>query len=103
MKAFLEEYGLIVVVCIVIAVLIALAVWVSYKGKASTGRTVLNFTNKAEQTVQKGLGDPAYTDEENAKPNSGKDEDINKFITDEQDKANNANNGGSTEGDGSNP
>lgn len=47
MKAFLEEYGLIVVVCIAFAVLIALVVWATGKGSDSSTSTINGFTDKA--------------------------------------------------------
>lgn len=51
MKAFLEEYGLVVVVCIAFAVLVALVVWATNKGKSSSENMVNAFTNKAESTL----------------------------------------------------
>lgn len=51
MKAFLEEYGLIVVVCIVIAVLIALAVWGSKKGSDGATSAINGFTKKVSESM----------------------------------------------------
>lgn len=52
MKAFLEEYGLIVVVCIVIAVLIALAVWATKKGSDSSTSMINGFNDHAVSTME---------------------------------------------------
>lgn len=52
MKAFLEEYGLIVVVCIAFAVLVALVVWATKKGSDSSTATINGFTNKATNIMQ---------------------------------------------------
>lgn len=52
MKAFLEEYGLIVVVCIAFAVLVALVVWATNKGSASSTATINGFTNKANTVME---------------------------------------------------
>lgn len=52
MKAFLEEYGLIVVVCIAFAVLVALVVWATQKGSDSSTSTINGFTNKATNVMQ---------------------------------------------------
>lgn len=52
MKAFLEEYGLIVVVCIAFAVLVALVVWATKKGSDSSTSTINGFTNKATNVMQ---------------------------------------------------
>lgn len=51
MKAFLEEYGLVIVVVIVLAVLIALAIYVSEDGKQSVKDTYNTFTEKADGIV----------------------------------------------------
>ena len=51
MKAFLEEYGLVIVVIIVVAVLIALAVYFSTKGKADITNTYDQFTQGAQTIV----------------------------------------------------
>lgn len=55
MKAFLEEYGLVIVVIIVIAVLIALAVFFSSDGKEKIMGTYNNFTTGAQGIVDKSL------------------------------------------------
>lgn len=55
MKAFLEEYGLVIVVIIVIAVLIALAVFFSSDGKKKIMGTYDNFTTGAQGIVEKSL------------------------------------------------
>ena len=52
MKAFLEEYGLIVVVCIAFAVLVALVVWATKKGADSSTATINGFTNKATSVME---------------------------------------------------
>lgn len=52
MKAFLEEYGLIVVVCIAFAVLVALVVWATKKGSDSSTATINGFTNKATNVME---------------------------------------------------
>lgn len=46
MKAFLEEYGLIVCVLIAFAVMIALVVWASKKGSDSATSAINGFTDK---------------------------------------------------------
>ena len=57
MKAFLEEYGLVIVVIIVIAVLIALAVFFSSDGKKKIMGTYDNFTTGAQGIVEESLKD----------------------------------------------
>ncbi len=57
MKAFLEEYGLVIVVIIVVAVLIALAVYFSSKGKKDITNTYDQFTNGANAIVNQSLQD----------------------------------------------
>ena len=52
MKAFLEEYGLIVVVCIAFAVLVALVVWATRKGADSSTATINGFTDKVTNVMQ---------------------------------------------------
>lgn len=52
MKAFLEEYGLIVVVCIAFAVLVALVVWATKKGADSSTATINGFTDKATSVME---------------------------------------------------
>lgn len=58
MKAFLEEYGLVIVVIIVLAVLIALAVYVSNNGKQSVTNTYDTFTEKADGIVDDMMKEP---------------------------------------------
>lgn len=55
MKAFLEEYGLVIVVIIVVAVLIALAVYFSSKGKDDITNTYDQFTKGANAIVNDSL------------------------------------------------
>ena len=55
MKAFLEEYGLVIVVIIVVAVLIALAVFFSQDGKDKITTTYNSFTTGAQNIVDKSL------------------------------------------------
>ena len=55
MKAFLEEYGLVIVVIIVVAVLIALAVYFSSKGKDDITNTYDQFTQGANAIVNDSL------------------------------------------------
>ncbi|MBR4314440.1 MAG: hypothetical protein IKP66_05970 [Lachnospiraceae bacterium] len=59
MKAFLEEYGLVIVVIIVVAVLIALAVYFSTKGKADITNTYDQFTSGAQSIVNQSLQNAA--------------------------------------------
>ena len=65
MKAFLEEYGLVIVVIIVLAVLIALEIYVSNNGKQSVTKTYDDFTNKADGIVTNMM------EEEVSRPGSG--------------------------------
>ena len=55
MKAFLEEYGLVIVVIIVVAVLIALAVYFSSKGKKDITNTYDQFTDGAQSIVNQSM------------------------------------------------
>ena len=57
MKAFLEEYGLVIVVIIVVAVLIGLAVYFSQSGKEKITNTYTNFTNGADEIVTESMND----------------------------------------------
>lgn len=57
MKAFLEEYGLVIVVIIVIAVLIALAVIFSQDGKTKIEATYDAFTEGAQKIVEDSMTD----------------------------------------------
>lgn len=57
MKAFLEEYGLVIVVIIVVAVLIALAVFFSNDGRDKITSTYDSFTSGAQGIVEKSLSD----------------------------------------------
>lgn len=51
MKAFFEEYGLIIVVIIVIAVLISIAIIQSRKGGNQINKTFDDFSTHAEDIV----------------------------------------------------
>lgn len=55
MKAFLEEYGLVIVVIIVVAVLIGLAVYFSQTGKTKITNTYENFTTGADSIVNQSM------------------------------------------------
>ena len=66
MKAFLEEYGLVIVVIIVVAVLIALAVYFSSKGKADITNTYDQFTQGANAIVKDSLQNAQKINGENA-------------------------------------
>lgn len=55
MKAFLEEYGLVIVVIIVVAVLIGLAVYFASHGKDDITQTYGAFTQGANSIVQKSI------------------------------------------------
>ena len=59
MKAFLEEYGLVIVVIIVVAVLIALAVYFSSKGKKDITNTYDQFTSGAQTIVNQSMAGAA--------------------------------------------
>lgn len=59
MKAFLEEYGMIVVAVIVGAGLLALAIWASQKVKISSGHLVDAFTNEANVLEPEATNPPA--------------------------------------------
>lgn len=48
MKAFLEEYGLVIVITIVVAMLIGVAVYVSQQGKTKMEATFNSFTTTGE-------------------------------------------------------
>lgn len=62
MKAFLEEYGLVIVIVIVVAMLIGVAWLVSTNGKAKMQDTFEKFT---------GIGDKAVQDAVDAAGNKG--------------------------------
>lgn len=66
MKAFLEEYGLVIVVIIVVAVLIALAVYFSSKGKEDITNTYDQFTQGANAIVNDSLKNAQKINGENA-------------------------------------
>ena len=66
MKAFLEEYGLVIVVIIVVAVLIALAVYFSSKGKTDITNTYDQFTQGANAIVEESLKNAQKINGENA-------------------------------------
>lgn len=51
MKAFFEEYGLAIVIIIIIAALIGLSVYTANNGKKDMTQTYTNFTDKANQTI----------------------------------------------------
>ena len=57
MKAFLEEYGLVIVVIIVVAVLIGLAVYFSQSGKEKITKTYTTFTEGADSIVTQSMND----------------------------------------------
>lgn len=57
MKAFLEEYGLVIVVIIVVAVLIGLAVYFSQSGKEKITKTYTTFTDGADSIVTQSMED----------------------------------------------
>lgn len=66
MKAFLEEYGLVIVVIIVVAVLIALAVYFSSKGKEDITNTYDQFTQGANAIVNDSLKNAQDINNKNA-------------------------------------
>lgn len=57
MKAFLEEYGLVIVVIIVIAVLISLAMTFSRDGRERITSTYTNFADGADAIVKESYED----------------------------------------------
>ena len=57
MKAFLEEYGLVIVVIIVVAVLIGLAVYFSKSGQEKITKTYTTFTDGADSIVNQSMKD----------------------------------------------
>lgn len=57
MKAFLEEYGLVIVVIIVVAVLISLAVYFSGSGRDKITETYDSFTAGAQSLVDKAMSE----------------------------------------------
>ena len=61
MKAFLEEYGLVIVVIIVVAVLIGLAVYFSQSGKTKITNTYKTFTDGADSIVTKSMDEVGKT------------------------------------------
>lgn len=64
MKAWLEEYGLIIVGVIVVAGLIALSVWATNNGKVNSANTMSGFNNKADSTlVQNGVIKGTFADD----------------------------------------
>jgi FtsZ-interacting cell division protein ZipA len=52
MKAWLEEYGLIIVGIIVVAALVALAVYTSTKGQKNAAGAFNGFTNKSNTILE---------------------------------------------------
>ena len=71
MKAFLEEYGLVIVVIIVVAVLIALAVYFSSKGKTDITNTYDQFTQGANTIVNESLKNAQDINNKNGTPDGG--------------------------------
>ncbi len=71
MKAFLEEYGLVIVVIIVVAVLIALAVYFSTRGKQQITSTYDTFSDGAMTIVNKSMEDAGKAAEEAAQQGGG--------------------------------
>ena len=71
MKAFLEEYGLVIVVIIVVAVLIALAVYFSTRGKQQITNTYDTFSNGAMTIVDQSMKDAADAANKAAQQNAG--------------------------------
>lgn len=57
MKAFLEEYGLVIVIVLVVTMLIAVAALVSSKGKESLTKTYDTFNEIADQAVKQASED----------------------------------------------
>lgn len=55
MKAFLEEYGLVIVVIIVVAVLIGLAVYFSRTGRENITNTYDSFVSGADSVVNSAM------------------------------------------------
>lgn len=55
MKAFLEEYGLVIVIVIVVAMLILVAALTSSNGKGRLIQTFNAFTNRGQVAVERGL------------------------------------------------
>lgn len=52
MKAFLEEYGLVIVIVIVVAMLIGVAVYVSKAGKGKMENTFDRFTQIGDDALK---------------------------------------------------
>lgn len=52
MKAFLEEYGLVIVIVIVVAMLIGVAWLVSTEGKKKMEETFNSFTDIGDQAIK---------------------------------------------------
>lgn len=52
MKAFLEEYGLVIVIVIVVAMLIGVAWLVSTEGKKKMKETFNSFTDIGDQAIK---------------------------------------------------
>lgn len=71
MKAFLEEYGLVIVVIIVVAVLIALAVYFSTRGRAQITNTYDTFSNGAMTIVNKSMEDASKAAQDAAQQTGG--------------------------------
>ncbi len=61
MKAFLEEYGLDVVVIIVVAALLGVGLIVAKKGSKGLENTFNRFTDKAEEAMNKAEIDTPVT------------------------------------------
>lgn len=62
MKAFLEEYGLVVVIVIVIGALLIAANTVSTVGTASLENTVTKFSNHSETRLDSALNGTSNTE-----------------------------------------
>lgn len=57
MKAFLEEYGLVIVIVLVVTMLIAVAAYVSKEGKGSLTDTYDAFNSIADEAVSQAQSD----------------------------------------------
>lgn len=57
MKAFLEEYGLVIVIVLVVTMLIGVAAFVSAKGKKSLKNTYTAFDEIASEAVKEAESD----------------------------------------------
>lgn len=57
MKAFLEEYGLVIVIVLVVTMLIGVAAFVSANGKKSLEKTYTTFDKIAGEAVDEAADD----------------------------------------------